>query len=633
VDLNSSGSGYYGGLVGHNYGEIRSSHSAGQFYSNYYYVGGLAGINDGKIINSSSSAIIQTQHYEVGGLVGINNGEINGCFFSGSVAGSSDYVGGIAAKNAGSGKVLNSYNKGTVTGSGAVGGLVGRVDAATVESSYSIGFISSNNSGSGGLIGSERNSPTVLNSFWDTETSGKTTSFGGTGKTTAQLKDINTYLDAGWDFETVWFMPENSYPMLRWEDYNYPSQIIFDNPEKIDPNGKYHIGVEENKTFVMQISVSDTEEDDIIFSIHSGLDADFFQIDANTGVIEFKNPPDYEAFEDNRSLNKYDLKIKISDGTNEVLQSFDVWITDVYEDTDGDGFRDSLEASAGSNLNDPASTPFNYGLVAWYPFDGNASDMSGNGNHGTVNGATLGTDRFGEENKAYSFDGDNDYISVSHNPNLNLTGEFSISLWINVESFDGVAGGQYHDFTWVALLSKGQWGSNGTWSLLFSTHPDEAKLGFYGEPEAYYSDLFSLNLNNWKKLTLIQNTESEMSHFIGDRRLGYPVENNGVSASLNSSDNLSIGFGNHSTHPYYFSGLIDDIRIYDRALSEDEIELLYRAESPNHFVDSAKDLEMIWVEPGTFTMGSPESEAGRINEAGRETAQCHPHKGILLGQV
>jgi formylglycine-generating enzyme required for sulfatase activity len=46
-------------------------------------------------------------------------------------------------------------------------------------------------------------------------------------------------------------------------------------------------------------------------------------------------------------------------------------------------------------------------------------------------------------------------------------------------------------------------------------------------------------------------------------------------------------------------------------LSADEIELLYRAESPNHFVDSAKDLEMIWVEPGTFTMGSPETEAGR----------------------
>ena len=43
------------------------------------------------------------------------------------------------------------------------------------------------------------------------------------------------------------------------------------------------------------------------------------------------------------------------------------------------------------------------GLVAWYPFDGNASDMSGNGNHGTVNGASLSTDRHGQANKAYKF--------------------------------------------------------------------------------------------------------------------------------------------------------------------------------------------------------------------------------------
>ena len=56
-----------------------------------------------------------------------------------------------------------------------------------------------------------------------------------------------------------------------------------------------------------------------------------------------------------------------------------------------------------------SSTPINHGLVAWYPFDGNASDMSSNGNHGTVNGATLSTDRHGQSNKAYS-DGVNDKL-------------------------------------------------------------------------------------------------------------------------------------------------------------------------------------------------------------------------------
>ena len=79
----------------------------------------------------------------------------------------------------------------------------------------------------------------------------------------------------------------------------------------------------------------------------------------------------------------------------------------------------------------------------------------------------------------------------------------------------------------------------------------------------------------------------------------------------------------------FLDGSIDDIRIYDRALSVDEISLLYRAESPNHFVDSAKDLEMIWVEPGTFTMGS-------YNEAGRETIEPEHNvtltKGFYLGK-
>ena len=57
-------------------------------------------------------------------------------------------------------------------------------------------------------------------------------------------------------------------------------------------------------------------------------------------------------------------------------------------------------------------------MVAWYPFDGNASDMSGNGNHGTVNGATLSTDRHEQSNKAYSFDGVDDQIIVANHSSL-----------------------------------------------------------------------------------------------------------------------------------------------------------------------------------------------------------------------
>ena len=70
------------------------------------------------------------------------------------------------------------------------------------------------------------------------------------------------------------------------------------------------------------------------------------------------------------------------------------------------------------------------GLVAWYPFDGNASDMSGNGNHGIVNGAMLGTDRHDQANRAYSFDGVDDYVEVSNDGSFVLS-DFSVSFFIS----------------------------------------------------------------------------------------------------------------------------------------------------------------------------------------------------------
>ena len=71
------------------------------------------------------------------------------------------------------------------------------------------------------------------------------------------------------------------------------------------------------------------------------------------------------------------------------------------------------------------------GLIAWYPFNGNADDESGNGNNGSVNGATLTTGKNGSENSGYSFDGDNDYIDIGANSAFNLTTSgFSFSFWI-----------------------------------------------------------------------------------------------------------------------------------------------------------------------------------------------------------
>ena len=133
----------------------------------------------------------------------------------------------------------------------------------------------------------------------------------------------------------------------------------------------------------------------------------------------------------------YTLTYTVADAAgNEANATRTVTVIDSGTDTDGDGFDDYIEAVAGSGSNDSSSTPFNYGLVAWYPFDGNASDMSGNGNHGTVNGATLGTDRHGVAGKAYKFDGVDDWIQTSASEKFTIQSELSVSLWFELHSFE-----------------------------------------------------------------------------------------------------------------------------------------------------------------------------------------------------
>ena len=79
-----------------------------------------------------------------------------------------------------------------------------------------------------------------------------------------------------------------------------------------------------------------------------------------------------------------------------------------------------------------ANAKINDGLVAYYPFNGNANDESGNGHNGVVNGAILTSDRFGNANKAYSFAGTDDDIDLAGTGSLDfLTGGFSLVAWTN----------------------------------------------------------------------------------------------------------------------------------------------------------------------------------------------------------
>jgi filamentous hemagglutinin family protein len=216
--------GYVGGLVGHNEGAINNSYSSGAV-SGDSSVGGLVGLNtqiegDATISNSYSTATVGGDS-SVGGLVGYNDYRITNSYSTGAVNGTGDYVGGLVGYNLGG--ITNSYSTGAVSGYSLVGGLVG-FTADSITNSYSTGAVSGDLS-VGGLVG-VWGGGAITNSYWNIETSGQPTSSGGTGKTTAQMKQQATF--AGWDFVNTWGIVEgSSYPYLQWQpDVPTPQQTI-----------------------------------------------------------------------------------------------------------------------------------------------------------------------------------------------------------------------------------------------------------------------------------------------------------------------------------------------------------------------------------------------------------------------
>lgn len=190
-------------------------------------VGGIVGyLQHGGTMSEcrSSGTVISTTDIKLaaiaGGLVGAADGlTISCCYSTANVSAVSSMIGGLIGITFSTTVVTNCYARGNVTSSAEdyVGGLVGWVMEATdtIDNCYSTGVPTGEGEYIGGLIG--LNSGTITDCFWDTETSGQATSDGGTGKTTAQMKDKSTFRVAGWDFATIWNIccgVNSSYPCL-----------------------------------------------------------------------------------------------------------------------------------------------------------------------------------------------------------------------------------------------------------------------------------------------------------------------------------------------------------------------------------------------------------------------------------
>ena len=150
--------------------------------------GGVVGVNNGQVDLSFFNGPVSGDT-SIGGLVGQNNGAISTSYAIGPVSGTTN-VGGLVGFN--NGGIDSSFAMGAVRGTTNVGGLVGLEgtpsSTTSVTNSYSTGAVSGT-TGVGGLIGANNGGDdTLTNAYWDTTTSGQTTSAGGVGHTTAQLQ-------------------------------------------------------------------------------------------------------------------------------------------------------------------------------------------------------------------------------------------------------------------------------------------------------------------------------------------------------------------------------------------------------------------------------------------------------------
>ncbi len=219
-------------------------------------------------------------------------------------------------------------------------------------------------------------------------------------------------------------------------------------------------------------------------------------------------------------------------------------------------------------------------VVAYYPFNGNANDESGNGINGTVHGATLTTDRFGRADHAYYFNGTDNYISVPDNNNLNIgTGEsFSVSYWIKHD--DVLNKGKY-------IISKYK-GSFGEPSYAFGTGTDgDAYSWFEQTPNNGIENRGQIELNDgeWHNIIVIFKSGESISIYVdGVLDVSNPTTYTG--SIINSLD-LTIGCGANLAQ--FYQGAIDDIRFYKKALTEKEINELAHLIAYYPFDENAND--------------------------------------------
>lgn len=225
-----------------------------------------------------------------------------------------------------------------------------------------------------------------------------------------------------------------------------------------------------------------------------------------------------------------------------------------------------------------AQIDLNLGLRAYFPFTGNANDVSGNNNNPVFNNATLTADRFGNPNSAYHFNGTSSYMHILNSGTLNSANTLSLVAWVKpIGFYSGVCHGNsimmkgdadYLPGNYLLRYDDGPFTNSNNCSVPVNID----KENFYGggvasNPPGYTPYIIA---NQWYSVIVTYDGTTAKLYVNCELKATQPQ--NG--ANFSNAYDLFIGKLNSSSFPYWLNGDLDEIRIYDRALTVDEVNVL-----------------------------------------------------------
>jgi hypothetical protein len=247
------------------------------------------------------------------------------------------------------------------------------------------------------------------------------------------------------------------------------------------------------------------------------------------------------------------------------------------------------------NCNPPIPTS---GMVAYLPFNNNLMDESGNGNNGEFHGGKYTFDRFGNDKKSIYFGGTEisqgytGYALIPNSNSLIFSSDFSISIWVSVKTYSGMSidnnGYIINSQDGIhTLFSKGGINTGFIANIKPKSSVDSVFYGFKNDISFGVNNFelvkslkgISNTINNWIHLTYIVQS-SILKIYKNGVLINSKIVNSPIDINVMNSNAIRLGVVPPNEGRFPLNGSLDDLRIYNRALSDAEVQALYNAEKP-----------------------------------------------------